>query len=103
MGAISDDGLQRLANGVDFQELSTTATTEVATEIGYFVVIVNIAFLAEHTNGSGEKTVGTDVLFLIDGNDTVAEVEQTLKLVFIADGQHGVRATEGCQVAGRLA
>lgn len=78
------------ANGVNLEELRTTAISHVAAEVSYFVFKLNIAFLTQHADGSEEELFGTNMFFLIDGNDAIREVKQALQFVIIADGQHGM-------------
>ena len=55
---------EELANGIDLQELGTTTSTDVATEIGNLVGKVDIALLAKHTDCSEEEVLGCDMLLL---------------------------------------
>ena len=55
---------EELANGIDLQELGTTTSTDIATEIGNLVGKVDIALLAKHTDCSEEEVLGCDMLLL---------------------------------------
>ena len=89
--------LEHFPDRIDFQELSSTTQTDVTTEIGYLVIKLDIAFLAKHTNSSQEELLAGDMVFLINRNHSIGEVEQALQLVLIANGQHGMWTSEGSQ------
>ena len=66
--------LEHFLDGIDFQELSGTAQTDIATEVGYLVVELDITLLTQHAHGSQEELFAGDMVFLIDGNHTVGEI-----------------------------
>lgn len=86
----------------DFQKVGSAAFTKTSTQIGDVVVKIDVAFLAQHAQSGGEEELLVDVFFLINRNDAVGEIEPTLSLLLVADGQHRRGATESGDVACRL-
>ena len=66
---------------IDFQELRATALAHVTTQISYLVVFLHIAFLSQHTHRSQEQALAVNLSFLINGNHTIAQGQQSLQLV----------------------
>ena len=94
--------VEKGAGGVYLKEGGAAFLAQRSAEVGYAVVEVEMAFLAKHSHGCKQEFLRRDVLLLINGYDTVGEVEPPLELLVVADGKHGIGATEGGEVARRL-
>ena len=82
---------------IDFQKLRSTTGSDITTQIGNLVVEFHITLLTQHANGSQEEFFATDVFLLIDGNNTILKIQQTLQFIIVADSQDRMRTTESCQ------
>lgn len=97
--------VEYLAHLVNLKErcASRIAQTEASAKVSNLVVERYVALLAKHAQGSRKHVFGRSLLLLMDRNNAIAEVEPTLSLLLVADGQNRIRTTEGSQVANSLA
>jgi len=82
---------------IDFQKLRGTTGSDITTQIGNLVVKFHIAFLAQHAHRCQEQLFAAYMFLLIDGNNTIRKIQQTLQFIIIADSQDRVWTTKSCQ------
>ena len=73
--------IKHFLHRIDLEELRASAASDISTQVGNTVFESHIALLAQHTDCSQEQFLVIDMLLLIHGNHTVAEMQQALELV----------------------
>ena len=79
------------------------AESEATAQIGNFVVKCDISLLSKHAKCCRKHIVRRNLVLLVDGDDTEAQIQPALRLLIIADCKNRVRSTEGSKMTYRLA
>lgn len=94
--------LEDVAHLVYLKEGGVTLSIKRTAEVGYLVIHAHIALLLQHAYGGIELVVGRHLLLLNNRNDTIAQVEPSLRLVHQADSKDGCGTTERTEMTCRL-